>query len=66
MSGQILTIAGAMFMIPLLIMVAFALVTDVPGPLFILRRMDHGVQPDRGSNRGVHRHERGMRSQRHE
>ena len=33
MSGQILTIAGAMFLIPLLIMVAFALVTDVPGPL---------------------------------
>ena len=31
MSGQILTIAGAMFLIPLLIMVAFALVTDVPG-----------------------------------
>ena len=31
MSGQILTIAGAMFMIPVLTMVAFALVTDVPG-----------------------------------
>ena len=30
MSGQILTIAGAMFMIPVLTMVAFALVTDVP------------------------------------
>ena len=31
MSGQILTIAGAMFMLPVLTMVAFALVTDVPG-----------------------------------
>ena len=33
MSGLILTAAGAMFMIPVLTMVAFALVTDVPGPL---------------------------------
>ena len=36
MSGQILTIAGAMFMIPVLTMVAFALVTDVPGPLLFI------------------------------
>ena len=33
MSGLILTAAGAMFLIPMLIMVAFALVTNVPGPL---------------------------------
>ena len=66
MSGQILTIAGAMFMIPVLIMVAFALVTDVPGPLLFFGGWTNGVQHDRGSNRGVHRHERGMRSQRHE
>ena len=33
MSGLILTAAGAMFMIPVLTMVAFALVADVPGPL---------------------------------
>ena len=66
MSGQILTIAGAMFMIPVLTMVAFALVTDVPGPLLFIGGWMHGVQPDRGSNRDIHRHERGMRSQRHE
>ena len=36
MSGLILTIAGAMFMIPVLTMLAFALVTDVPGPLLFI------------------------------
>ena len=31
MSGQILTVAGAMFMIPLILMIGLAVVGDIPG-----------------------------------
>ena len=31
MSGQILTVAGAMFMVPLVVMFAVALLGDIPG-----------------------------------
>ena len=31
MSGQVLTVAGAMFMIPLLAMLGIAIVSEIPG-----------------------------------
>ena len=36
MSGQILTVAGAMFMIPLIVMIGIALVGDIPGLLLFI------------------------------
>ena len=36
MSGQLITIAGAMFIIPLLLMFSFALAGDVPGSLLTI------------------------------
>ena len=36
MSGQLITIAGAMFIIPFLVIVGVAIVGDVPGPLLTI------------------------------
>ena len=36
MSGQLITIAGAMFIIPFLVIVGVAIVGDVPGPLLTM------------------------------
>ena len=36
MSGQLITIAGAMLIIPFLVIVGVAIVGDVPGPLLTM------------------------------
>ena len=36
MSGQLITIAGAMFIIPFLVIAGVAIVGDVPGPLLTI------------------------------
>ena len=36
MSGQLITIAGAMLIIPFLVIVGVAIVGDVPGPLLTI------------------------------
>ena len=36
MSGQLITIAGAMFIIPFLVIFGVAIVGDVPGPLLTI------------------------------
>ena len=59
MSGQILTVAGAMFMIPLVLMLGIGVPGDIPGRVLILRRMVHGLQHDSRSHRRVRGNERG-------
>ena len=59
MSGQILTVASAMFMIPLILMLGIGVAGDIPGAGAILRRMVHGLQHDSRSHRRVRRNERG-------